>query len=170
MHWKKRYFRRHMPQCRLHSLQSVTSQLAFISLGYSRRFEQTRHRMYVVVVVVFCFFLFSIKSSSISIYFDEYFWFLSVDNVRLNLPVLMKQKEAAVKGLTFGVSYLFKSNKVTHLQGFGSIKSPNEIVVTKNDNTQEVVRTKNILIATGSEVTPFPGIEVLLLLFFFSNL
>lgn len=73
----------------------------------------------------------------------------------------MKQKENAVKGLTAGVAYLFKSNKVTHLQGFGSIKSANEVVVTKKDNTQEVVRTKNILIATGSEVTPFPGIEVL---------
>lgn len=82
------------------------------------------------------------------------------DNVRLNLPVLMKQKETAVKGLTAGVAYLFKSNKVTHLQGFGSIKSANEVVVTKNDNTQEVIRTKNILIATGSEVTPFPGIEI----------
>lgn len=72
----------------------------------------------------------------------------------------MKQKETAVKGLTAGVAYLFKSNKVTHLQGFGSIKSANEVVVTKNDNTQEVIRTKNILIATGSEVTPFPGIEI----------
>lgn len=72
----------------------------------------------------------------------------------------MKQKTDAVKGLTGGVAFLFKANKVTHLQGFGSIKSANEIVVTKKDNTQETIRTKNILIATGSEVTPFPGIEV----------
>jgi dihydrolipoamide dehydrogenase len=72
----------------------------------------------------------------------------------------MKQKENAVKGLTQGVSYLFKSNKVNHVQGFGKITSQNEVTVTKNDNTQEVVRAKNILIATGSEVTPFPGIEI----------
>lgn len=85
---------------------------------------------------------------------------IEFDNVRLNLGVLMKQKEAAVKGLTQGVAFLFKSNKVTHLQGFGSILSPNEVAVTKSDNSQQVVRTKNILIATGSEVTPFPGIEV----------
>jgi len=76
----------------------------------------------------------------------------------------MKTKETAVKGLTQGVAYLFKSNKVKHIQGFGSIKSPNEVTVTKADNTQEVVRTKNILIATGSEVMPFPGIEVFLLI------
>jgi len=85
---------------------------------------------------------------------------IEFDNVRLNLPALMKQKTDAVKGLTGGVAFLFKANKVTHLQGFGSIKSANEVVVTKKDNTQETIRTKNILIATGSEVTPFPGIEI----------
>jgi len=82
------------------------------------------------------------------------------DNVRLNLPVLMQQKDAAVKGLTQGVAYLFKSNKVTHVQGFGSISSANTVTVTKSDKTQQVINTKNILIATGSEVTSFPGIEI----------
>ncbi len=72
----------------------------------------------------------------------------------------MAQKENAVKGLTQGVAYLFKSNKVTHVQGFGSISSANTVTVTKNDNTQQVVKAKNILIATGSEVTSFPGIEI----------
>lgn len=80
--------------------------------------------------------------------------------MRLNLQTLMKQKETAVKGLTQGVAYLFKNNKVTHVQGFGSISSPNTVTVTKRDNTQQVLNAKNILIATGSEVTPFPGIEV----------
>lgn len=82
------------------------------------------------------------------------------DNVRLNLPVLMEQKEAAVKGLTQGVAYLFKSNKVAKVQGFGTITSANTVTVTKNDNTQQVLNAKNILIATGSEVTSFPGIEI----------
>lgn len=75
----------------------------------------------------------------------------------------MKQKENAVKGLTDGVAFLFKSNKVSRYNGFGSITSPNEVTITKKDNTTEVIKTKNILIATGSEVTPFPGIEVNLL-------
>jgi dihydrolipoamide dehydrogenase len=73
----------------------------------------------------------------------------------------MKQKDNAVKGLTQGVAYLFKSNKVSHIQGLGTITSQNEVSVTKKDNTTEVVRAKNILIATGSEVTPFPGITVI---------
>jgi len=39
------------------------------------------------------------------------------------------------------------------------------VTVAKNDGSSETVNTKNILIATGSEVTPFPGIEVLNILF-----
>lgn len=72
----------------------------------------------------------------------------------------MQQKQNAVKGLTDGVAFLLKSNKVSRFNGFGSISSPNEVTVTKNDNSKEVIKTKNILIATGSEVTPFPGIDV----------
>lgn len=85
---------------------------------------------------------------------------IECDNVRLNLETLMKTKEKAVAGLTGGVAYLLKSNKVATLNGFGSITGKNEVTVTKADNTTEVVKTKNILIATGSEVTPFPGITI----------
>lgn len=85
---------------------------------------------------------------------------IECDNVKLNLEVLMGTKEKAVKGLTSGVAYLLKANKVSHLQGFGSIVSPNEVAVTSADNTQKTYKTKNILIATGSEVTPFPGIAI----------
>ncbi len=92
---------------------------------------------------------------------------IEFDNVRLNLPVLMKQKDTAVKGLTQGVAFLFKQNKVTHIQGHGTISSANEITVTKKDQSQQVVKTKNILIAVGSEVTPFPGIKVIRPFFIF---
>lgn len=85
---------------------------------------------------------------------------IEFDNVRLNLPQIMKQKEDAVKGLTSGVAYLLKNNKVAHVQGLGTITANNEITVTKKDQTQQVVKSKNILIATGSEVTPFPGITI----------
>ncbi|XP_058067134.1 dihydrolipoyl dehydrogenase, mitochondrial [Anopheles bellator] len=83
-----------------------------------------------------------------------------VDNVRLDLSVLMDQKSKAVKSLTGGIAQLFKKNKITHINGFGSITGPNTVVAKKADGSEETVNTKNILIATGSEVTPFPGIEV----------
>merc|ERR1719351_676156 len=80
--------------------------------------------------------------------------------VTLNLPKMMEQKSQAVKGLTSGIAGLFKAYNVTRVDGVGSIKSPNSVSVKKSDGGEEVINTKNILIATGSEVTPFPGIEV----------
>ena len=63
---------------------------------------------------------------------------------------------------------LFKSNKVTHLEGHGKITGANEVsVIGPDGSVQDVVQTKNIMIATGSEVTPFPGIEVRISLFYF---
>ncbi|XP_046913356.2 dihydrolipoyl dehydrogenase, mitochondrial [Dermatophagoides farinae] len=85
---------------------------------------------------------------------------IEFDNVRLNLDVLMEQKRGAVKALTGGIAQLFKKNKVTHIEGFGQITGSNEVTITKNDNSTEIVKANNILIATGSEVTPFPGIEI----------
>ena len=56
---------------------------------------------------------------------------------------------------------LFKANKVTHLAGHGKITGANEVsVIGPDGSVQDVVQTKNIMIATGSEVTPFPGIEI----------
>merc|ERR1719187_1270983 len=46
------------------------------------------------------------------------------------------------------------------MDGFGRIAGPNQVSVTKADGSVETVNTKNIMIAVGSEVTPFPGIEV----------
>ena len=83
-----------------------------------------------------------------------------MEGVSLNLPVFLKQKEDAVKGLTGGVAYLFKSNKVTGIRGYGSVSGPGQVTVKKEDGSNQTLKTKNILLAVGSEVTPFPGIEV----------
>jgi len=85
---------------------------------------------------------------------------IDFDNVKLNLPVMMSQKEKAVTGLTGGIAHLFKSNKVTRVDGHGVIAGPNLVKAVKPDGTADEIPTKNILIATGSEVTPFPGIAI----------
>jgi len=85
---------------------------------------------------------------------------IDVQGVTLNLDAMMEAKRTAVKALTGGIAGLFKSNKVTLVSGHGKITGPNEVTAIKPDGSNEVVKTKNILIATGSEVTPFPGIEV----------
>jgi len=80
--------------------------------------------------------------------------------VSLDLDAMMKAKTDSVTALTNGIAHLFKSNKVRRVDGFGKITSPNSVSVAKSDGTTEDIPTKHILIATGSEVTPFPGIEV----------
>lgn len=84
----------------------------------------------------------------------------------MDLEKLMQQKLTSVKGLTGGIAMLFKKNKITHLKGHGKIVSNNQVACLNTDGGQETVNTKNILIATGSEVTPFAGIEVKRYIFF----
>ncbi|KAF0989258.1 hypothetical protein HZS_4465, partial [Henneguya salminicola] len=82
------------------------------------------------------------------------------DNISFDLDKMMKHKENCVSTLTKGISSLFKFNKVDHIQGFGKILSPGKVIVAGSDNSSKTIEAKNILIATGSEVTPFPGIDI----------
>jgi len=50
-----------------------------------------------------------------------------------------------------------KQNKVSHLSGHGKITGANEVTVLKADGSSETVKTKHIIIATGSEPSPLPG-------------
>lgn len=86
--------------------------------------------------------------------------------VKLNFNQFMAAKEKVVGQLTGGVEMLFKKNKVTYYKGEGSFASENEVLVKPVDGLEGTVpddvqiNAKNIIIATGSEVTPFPGIEI----------
>ena len=73
----------------------------------------------------------------------------------LDLPAMHAQRLDAVKSLTGGIEFLFKKNKVEWLKGRASFESADTIKV--GDRT---VRAKNIVIATGSSVTPLPGVEI----------
>ena len=72
----------------------------------------------------------------------------------------MKAKDTAVAGLTKGVEFLLKKNGVEYIKGTGSFVNEHDIKVDLNDGGETTVRGKNILIATGSEATPFPGLEI----------
>jgi dihydrolipoamide dehydrogenase len=77
--------------------------------------------------------------------------------VSVDFGVLMKYKDKAVKGLTSGIEFLFKKNKVDYIKGYGKFSSTNEIEIDLNDGTKEKIKVKNIIIATGSEPSPLPG-------------
>ena len=70
---------------------------------------------------------------------------------------MLKAKEDAVSGLTKGIEVLFRQNKVDYIKGTASFVSPTRISVQLNEGGEAEVEAKNIIIATGSEVAPFPG-------------
>jgi dihydrolipoamide dehydrogenase len=76
-----------------------------------------------------------------------------------DLDKMMSGKAEAVKGLTQGIEFLFKKNKVEHIRGTGRIAGKGKVEVDTGDGTK-TLETKNIVIATGSEVTPLPGVEI----------
>jgi len=85
---------------------------------------------------------------------------IKVENVELDLDTMMKTKRDTVSALTGGIAGLFKKNGVTPVYGTGTIATPNQVVVKGSDGERTTINTQNILIATGSEVTAFPGIPV----------
>ncbi|RVQ68886.1 dihydrolipoyl dehydrogenase [Croceicoccus ponticola] len=73
----------------------------------------------------------------------------------LDLPTMQGEKATAVKELTGGIAFLFKKNKVTWLKGSGSFVDKHTVQVGDAQHS-----AKNIVIATGSSVTPLPGVTV----------
>ena len=86
---------------------------------------------------------------------------LGIDaDAKLNLPQMMKQKAESVAGLTKGVEFLFRKNKVEWLKGYGRIAGPGKVVVKAEDGSEAEHAAKNIVIATGSVPASLPGVEV----------
>ncbi|QNM82568.1 dihydrolipoyl dehydrogenase [Sphingomonas sabuli] len=82
-------------------------------------------------------------------------WGIKASNVELDLDTMLGQKADAVKGLTGGIEFLFKKNKVEWLKGLATFKDAHTVEVAGKS-----VTAKAIIIATGSSVTPLPGVEV----------
>ena len=78
----------------------------------------------------------------------------------LNLDKMMGHKDATVKANTDGVAFLFKKNKIDGFQGTGRIVSAGKVAVKAEDGSEQVLETKNIVIATGSDVAGIPGVQV----------
>lgn len=85
---------------------------------------------------------------------------IDVSDVKLNLAQMMKAKDTSVSGLTKGVEFLFKKNNVEYIKGTGSFVDEHTVAVNLIEGGETSVRGKNIIIATGSESTPFPGLEI----------
>lgn len=84
---------------------------------------------------------------------------IGVNTPKLDLKKMMAHKANVVKDNTQGIGFLFKKNKIDHVKGSGKIISADTVEVTAGKD-KTTLKTQKIVIATGSEVTPLPGIEI----------
>jgi len=80
-------------------------------------------------------------------------------NVELDLATMLKRKDQIVTTLTRGVDALFKKNKITRYAGLGRIEGIGRVVVDSEKGPVEL-KSKHILIATGSKPATLPGVEL----------
>ena len=85
---------------------------------------------------------------------------IEIDGIKLNIEKMMSNKNKSIQVLTKGVEFLFKKNKVSYFRGKGVVSSKNDIIIFGSNNSRTNIKTKNIVIATGSEVASLPGIEI----------
>jgi dihydrolipoyl dehydrogenase len=84
---------------------------------------------------------------------------VSVPAPKLDLPSMMNFKQQGIDGNVKGVEFLMKKNKIDVIHGKGKILGPGKIEVTGNPSAQ-IVETKNIVIATGSDIARLRGIDI----------
>jgi dihydrolipoamide dehydrogenase len=83
----------------------------------------------------------------------------TVGDVKLDLPTMMKRKDAVVGQNTKGIEFLFKKNKITWAKGRGTLRSGNVVDVAGADGKTESYRAKNVIIATGSLPIELPFLK-----------
>jgi dihydrolipoamide dehydrogenase len=85
---------------------------------------------------------------------------IMVDKPKLDLAAMMKFKDEGVEGNVKGVAFLFKKNKIDAFNGVARIAAPGRVEVKAADGKTQTVETKNIVIASGSDVARLKGITI----------
>ncbi|TJW75219.1 MAG: dihydrolipoyl dehydrogenase [Mesorhizobium sp.] len=85
---------------------------------------------------------------------------IEVGAPKLNLKKMLAHKDATVASNVNGVAFLFKKNKIDSFRGTGKVIGAGKVSVTGEDGKVEELETKNIVIATGSDVAGIPGVKV----------
>jgi dihydrolipoamide dehydrogenase len=84
---------------------------------------------------------------------------IEVGQPKLDLARMLAHKDETVKANVDGVAFLFKKNKIEAHHGAARIIAPGKVEVTREKGEPETLEAKSIVIATGSESTPLPGVE-----------
>jgi dihydrolipoamide dehydrogenase len=81
---------------------------------------------------------------------------LSAENVKADLPAVIKRSRGVASQLNQGVTYLLKKNKVTVHMGTGKFTAPGKLTVTAEDGTNTAIEGKHVIIATGARARELP--------------
>ncbi len=79
---------------------------------------------------------------------------------KVDWKAMLAHKDKTIDGNVTGIDYLFKKNKIDVHTGVGRVLAKGQVEVKAEDGSTSIVETKNIVIATGSDVMPLPGIEI----------
>ena len=87
---------------------------------------------------------------------------IQVKDYSFDFPAIMKRKDIITRRLSSGVEQLMKANQVRVVRGEGQIVEPGTVEILNAEGQKEIIKTKNIIIATGSSVMklPIPGLDV----------
>src|SRR3978361_2261319 len=85
---------------------------------------------------------------------------VSISAPALDLPAMMNFKQQGIDGNVKGVEFLMKKNKIDVVAGKGRILGTGKVEVSGGDGKTQTVESKNIVIATGSDVARLKGIEI----------
>jgi len=84
---------------------------------------------------------------------------IEVGKPKLNLKQMLAHKDATVAANVNGVAFLFKKNKIDAYRGAGKVLGPGKVAVIGEDGGSQELETRNIVIATGSDVAGIPGVK-----------
>jgi dihydrolipoamide dehydrogenase len=86
---------------------------------------------------------------------------IKLAGVEIDLAALMARKDKVVEDNTRGVEFLFKKNKVEYVKGAARFAAPDRIAVSDgNGGARELKAAKGVIVATGSDIIPLPGVAV----------
>jgi dihydrolipoamide dehydrogenase len=77
----------------------------------------------------------------------------------VDVAAMLKRKDSVVADTVKGIDFLMNKNKITVVTGIGTITAADEVTVAQGKK-QQVLKTENIIIASGSDVAPLPGVKI----------
>jgi dihydrolipoamide dehydrogenase len=85
---------------------------------------------------------------------------ISIDNPRADFPAIIKRSRGVADGMSKGISFLMKKNKITVLEGNGKLLKGNKVEVSHQEGKKEVYEAKHIILATGARARALPNLPI----------